>query len=163
MIRSVQKLKTKWELQEERNFELQQYNGDHKQLWCKETRSLLAEIHPNGVLTIYKGLKWDGCSYKYRVNILGKEFIIGAWDGFEDENGVQQLYEPSLVHDVLIRFYRGYKGHNFYTLKDIDVMFYNMMKERGVPFWQYTLYFGVVRCYSAWKDLTGQAKLEKNV
>lgn len=153
MIRDIQKVETKWVSDEECNYEIVGYNGNHKEMWCKETHSKLAEISTNGVLTIYKGFKWDGCSYKWKMNIFGKEVVLGVWDGFEDENGVQRLYHPSKVHDCLIRFQRAYHGE-FMTYKDIDINFYNQMTKQKVNKPQKIVYFCVVRVYSLWRKVS---------
>jgi hypothetical protein len=47
----------------------------------------------NGVLTIFKGYQWDGCTPKFKVC----RKIIGVPD-------FDKTYEPSLVHDFLIEY-----------------------------------------------------------
>ena len=54
----------------------------------------------NGVLTVYAGYPFDGCSPKWEVCGL---FTVGVPDG-RLHNGVPITYFPSLVHDVFCRF-----------------------------------------------------------
>lgn len=49
-----------------------------------------------GWITIFKGYEWDGCS--------GGVWVFEVWDGNLEDNGLPQMYYPSLVHDVLYEY-----------------------------------------------------------
>lgn len=82
-------------------------------------------------LHIVKGYSWDGASPK--VCVFGK--IIGTWDGKND-----CLKFPTLVHDILCQF------DNPLTRKEIDQIFYKLMKDVGFPYAK--TYYRAVRFWS---------------
>jgi len=82
-------------------------------------------------LTIYKGYAHDGATPK--IKIFGK--VVGVWDG---KNGC--LEDATRVHDILCQF------NNPLSRKEIDYIFYKMMKDVDFPFaWWYYI---AVRSYS---------------
>lgn len=72
-------------------------------------------IH-SGVLVIFKGYEWDGCTPKFKV--LGK--LLGIPD-------FKKTYIPSLVHDFLIE----YCPQHSLKRKEIDYIFERILKENG--------------------------------
>ena len=101
---------------------------------------------------MYEGYSWDGCTPKWKV---GDKHVIGVWDGKITYEGKQQMYYPSLVHDILCQIYHREHGINFYTRKDIDVIFHNEMtypKLKIKLLHNYLYYFGV-RSYAIIKGL----------
>lgn len=137
----------KYTLEQDMEFHLPEYNGEPRRIARRSDHKLLAEITSNGVLHIYKGYSWDGCSPKYKVF---DRFVIGVWDGVRnDVTGEQKLKYPSLVHDVLCQMFHGIKEDiKFYTRKHIDVIFCNEMKMWGVSFIQRKVYYYFVRMYA---------------
>lgn len=129
----------------EMEFHLPEYNGNSRYIVNKQTHKTLAKIDYNGILTVYEGYSWDGCSPKWELFETG--IILGTWDGFVVD-GEQQLKYPSMVHDVLCQMFHGHDDIKFYTRKDIDVIFRNMMKSYGVPYWQRVMYYYAVRGYA---------------
>lgn len=138
----------KYTLDKEMEFHLPEYNGLPRQLIRKKDHKVLAEISPNGILHVYEGYSWDGCSPKYKVF---DKYIVGVWDGTEHPvTGEQKLKYPSLVHDCLCQMFHGKKEDlKFYTRKHIDVIFCNEMKMWDVSFIQRKTYYYAVRLY-AW-------------
>jgi len=54
----------------------------------------------DGVMTIYAGYAWDGCSPSYKV--MGLWF--GVPDGANNQQGLPKAYHASLVHDFLCQY-----------------------------------------------------------
>jgi hypothetical protein len=69
-----------------------------------------------GVLHIFKGYEWDGCTPKF--NLFGK--LIGTPD-------FKGTYNSSLVHDFLIEFH----DQHSLTRKEIDYIFEYIMKDES--------------------------------
>lgn len=92
---------------------------------------LLTEgIIKDGVLTIYKGYEWDGCTPKFRF--FGKILGVPDFDG---------TYYPSLVHDFLIEYCLDHDIKR----EQIDNLFEALLKKEKFKFaW---LYAGVVHLY----------------
>ena len=99
--------------------------------WC---------IIKNNTLTIKSGYSWDGCSPKR--TLFGK--LVGTWDGnILEETEKQELYYPSLVHDVLCQFKIGKRKVN-------DQIFHWMMAK--VDFELKELYYRAVRVFGCLFD-----------
>lgn len=145
-------LKYKWTTKETHEFHLPDYNGKPQTIHCKKQHKILAEITPDGKLIVYEGYSWDGCTPKWKV---ADKHVIGVWDGKITYEGKQQMYYPSLVHDILCQIYNREHGINFYTRKDIDVIFHNEMTHPNLKInivHNYLYYFGV-RAYELLKGL----------
>ena len=101
---------------------------------CKSTTNILQNISfecewgniRDGVLTIYKGYAWDGCTPKYKL--FGK-YYIGVWDGW-DVNGKPACYYASLVHDFICQ----YGDILPITKKQSVQVFDSLLKETNWPF-----------------------------
>lgn len=142
----IERVKYKWTTESTHEFHLPEYNGKPQTIYCKKEHRPLAEITPDGKLFVYKGYSWDGCTPKFEV--FGK--VVGVWDGKTTYENRQQMYYPSLVHDVLCQIYNDQHGMNFYTRKDIDIIFHNEMTHPKLDiniFHNYLYYFGV-RAYA---------------
>jgi len=140
----IKRITQKFTLEEDLKFHLPEYNGEARYIYRKKTKQLLAEISHEGILHIYKGYSWDGCSPKF--NILGVK--VGVWDGYLDDNGEQILKEPSCVHDVLCQMFHGTEDYKFYTRKVIDEIFLDQMKQYKVNYFLRKVYFYFVRGYA---------------
>jgi hypothetical protein len=66
----------------------------------QKTGQVLAKLNPNGLLTVFSGYAWDGCSPRF--NVLGL-FWVGIPNGVHHDNEKPMMYYPSLVHDVLLQ------------------------------------------------------------
>lgn len=81
----------------------------------------------DGVLTIYRGYAWDGCSPKVKIG----KYVIGVWDGWNSRlDGLPITYYASLVHDFLCQF----KTQIPMKKKDVVLLFNLMLEERKWPF-----------------------------
>jgi len=99
---------------------------------------VVAEIHPDGCITVFAGYTWDGASPKFRI----KNKVYGTWDGYivhdtfgSDlsrlfEDGEPQLYYPTLIHDLLYR----HLHQSPYSRRQADQLFLNMMREVGFKY-----------------------------
>lgn len=130
-------------------FHLPHYSGHKYKIYSKSNNKLLAEISPEGVLHVYKGYSWDGCTPKWKVG----DKVVGVWDGVEKyypsyNETCQQLKYPSMIHDILCQIYYSHHGHPFYTRKDIDIIFYNEMVGHGVSVYLAEVYYLGVRGYA---------------
>lgn len=89
----------------------------------------------NNYMKVHSQYSWDGASFK-RI-IFGK--LVGIWDGLVIEStGKQQLYYPTLIHDILTQFRIGRR-------KTADQIFYWMMEDVGFKFKK--LYYRAVRIF----------------
>lgn len=96
----------------------------------------------NGVLTIYKGYAWDGCTPKISIS---KTMAIGVWDGPLGEDGKPMCYYPTLVHDFFCQF-----KNTIPITKDTTIqIFKTMMKDSGFIF--YPLYVFAVKIFGPQK------------
>jgi len=129
-------------------YETPTFKSKPLQIRCsKNSDVILAELHPKGLLYVYKGYSFDGCTPKFEVKVFGKRFIVGTSDGGIGEDGYPVLFHASLKHDVLCQLYK-LKGFPF-TRKVIDTEFKKDMKKvkwswRGV-------YYSAVRLYATLK------------
>lgn len=94
---------------------------------------LFGIVNVNGEIMILPGYAWDGCSPKY---ILFNKIVVGTPD-------TQELYYPSLRHDILCQF----KGVLRLNQADIDKWFLDDMKKFGVGKIRRILYYKAVRLY----------------
>lgn len=78
----------------------------------------------NGVLTIYKGYAWDGCTPKFKIT---KTKVVGVWDGVKEADGKPTCYYASLVHDYFCQF----KNDVPITRATTISIFKKMLKDRG--------------------------------
>lgn len=129
-----------------------EYSGADYQITCKKTNHVLVHLSAKGILTVYPDFTWDGCSPKYKI----KNTFIGVWDGKEQfypqhNETCQQLKYPSLVHDALCQLFHSKKHFHYYTRRDIDIIFCNMMKQYGVSLLQRKSYYYAVRLYAKLK------------
>jgi hypothetical protein len=69
----------------------------------------------NGILTIFKGYEWDGCTPKFKL--FGKLFGVPDFPA---------TWIPSLIHDFLIEYFLQ---HHIYR-ETIDILFEKLLKER---------------------------------
>ena len=118
---NITRLKYKWTLEEDFELQLPEYNGRSFEVMYHH--NTLVKITPEGKLVVRKGYSWDGCTPKYKISVFDKTFILGVWDGFVTYENKQQMYYISLVHDALCQIYYKRHGINFYSRKDIDVIF----------------------------------------
>lgn len=109
-------------------FDIPEYNGKPYNL-RNHHGDILASVDPKGTLIVYPSYSWDGCTPKFELKLFGKKVVFGVWDGRITYEGKQQLYYPTMVHDVLCQIYYAKHGINFYSRKDIDVIFHNSMRE----------------------------------
>lgn len=77
----------------------------------------------NGFITIKSGYAWDGSSPKFFIG----NCIIGTWDGFINDKGLQQAYIASLVHDALYQYLNNLKPLG-YTRKAADIEFKRLLE-----------------------------------
>lgn len=147
----MKRLNYKWIATETKQFFLPDYNGGEKTILSKKDHTVLAKITPDGNLTVYKGYAWDGCTPKWVIG--GK--VFGVWDGFITYENKQQMYYPSMVHDVLCQIYNREHGINFYTRKSIDTIFYNEMTHPSLDInvIHRCIYYTGVRVYALIKNL----------
>ena len=104
---------------------LPEYNGVEMFIVCKRSHLVLAKISPQGHLEVFKGYKFD------------KSIPIAE--------------DALLVRHVLTQFYNKHHGRDFYSRKDIDIIFCNVMKQFGEKYiYRKCCYFGSV-CYSMWE------------
>lgn len=105
-------------------FWLPEYNGVAKEIYCKRSHHTLARISSEGHLEVFKG-------YSYN-NLLGGK-------------------DASLIRDVISQIYNSRHGKDFYTRKDINIIYCNMMKTTKVNYFvRKGCYFWSV-CYSIWE------------
>lgn len=93
-------------------------------------RRELVGIVINGILTIFKGYTWDGCTPKFP--------FFGCLLGVPDYKGT---YLASLTHDFLIE----YKNQHRLTRKQMDLVFSFILKEE--KFACRWVYSGAVNLY----------------
>lgn len=104
-------------------FYLPEYNGVAKEVFCKKSHRELAKISPQGHLEVFK-------EYSFKTMLGG--------------------YNASLVRDVLLQIYNSRHGKDFYTRRDIDVIYCNVMKQDGVKFIERKACYFISKCYSVW-------------
>ena len=105
---------------------LPEYSGVEMFINCKHSHRVLARISSQGHLEVFKG-------YSFTTPNLG----INS--------------DALLVRSVLVQLYNKHHGNNFYTRKDINIIFCNIMKQCGVKYiCRKACYFGSV-CYSMWE------------
>ena len=108
---------------------LPEYSGVEMFINCKHSHRVLARISSQGHLEVFKG-------YSYPLF------------SFADKGS---LYNALLVRSVLVQLYNKHHGNNFYTRRDINIIFCNTMKQCGVKYiCRKVCYFGSV-CYSMWE------------
>lgn len=90
----------------------------------------------DGVITVFKGYAWDGCSPRYEFNVFGKRFVVGVPNGRKD-----QLRIASLFHDVFCQFSRLID----ITKKSVNQIFKRCMLEVKWVLWP--IYFFAVELY----------------
>lgn len=89
--------------------------------------TVTAGFADNGILVIFKGYEWDGCTPKFK--------LFGRIFGTPDFKGT---YIPSLVHDFLIEFCSQHSLNR----KEIDCIFEQILRENKFKIgWMY--YVGV--------------------
>lgn len=135
----MKRLKYKWTTQKQYHFKLPDYQGVRVGISTLDGTEL-GLLEPSGDLYIYKEYSWDGCTPKW---ILGS-FTIGIWDG-RGSGEHQELYEASMIHDILCQMIRLDVDGFGYTQKDIDKIFYNKAKGSGFPLPR--TYYSFVRMY----------------
>lgn len=152
----------KWTLQDPIEIKLPRKlireEGGH--FYLKHNGKIWGDIYENK-LVIRKGYSWDGCSPK--IKLLG--MVLGTWDGLKvtqilnfsipDAFGVkdffsvhsfeQQMYIPSLVHDILCQFSKDLETNGITDQHNIDIIFYQLAKENHFKFAK--LYYKIVRFY----------------
>lgn len=110
-------------------------------------------ISKDGTITVkgsnYNGYAWDGCTPK-------KNFLQITWGNFDGEitkfgpgDYKPFTYYASMIHDVLYQ----YKRCAPVTRKEVDLIFYGMLKEAGYM-WANVYYWGVRAfgwVFSGWK------------
>lgn len=91
-----------------------------------ETGRCWGSVTANGILTIFKGYGWDGCSPKIRIGSV----VLGVWDGPPDPSnkGLPLTWEASLVHDLLCQFEKH--PQMFMTRKMIDDEFKKILIQK---------------------------------
>ncbi len=105
-------------------FFLPEYNGVAKEIFCKKSHLTLARISSEGHLEVFKGYAWDR-------SIGGRN--------------------ASLVRDVLIQIYNDRHGKDFYTRRDIDIIFCNTMKQSGINYFCRKGCYFLGKVYSLWE------------
>lgn len=140
------KVKDLYTLRGNVTFQLQQSNRKRLKLYSKKGK-LLAEISVTGLLTVYEGYSWDGCSPKYMLEFGNCYKMIGVSDGeYDPVTFLPQLYYASLVHDVLCQFFHTFRNNPPYTRLAIDKIFRNNMSSAG---WLWKdVYYLAVRLYA---------------
>lgn len=105
---------------------LPEYSGVGISILCKANSAVLATITPRGHLEVFKGYSYVGDG--------------GCGDAV-------------LVRDVLLQCYNSRHGVDFYTRRDINIIYCNIMKQCKVGFIRRKVcYFGSV-CYCVWEKL----------
>ena len=105
---------------------LPEYSGVEMFINCKHSHRVLARISSQGHLEVFKG-------YSFTTPNLG----INS--------------DALLVRSVLVQLYNKHHGNNFYTRRDINIIFCNIMKQCGVKYiCRKACYLGSV-CYSMWE------------
>lgn len=106
----------------------------------------LAELRPDGLLMIYEGFAWDGCTPKVRLG----QYLVGVWDGFKQKNGVPvpDTYYASLIHDALCQLLGLYPITEF-DRKAVDLEFKAQLARDRFVYQE--LYYGAVRAYGVVK------------
>ena len=140
----IDRVHTKWTTRQTYTFKLPEYSGKVCNLYNHEGRPL-AHLCPTGKLFVYSGYSWDGCTPKWLI--MGRR--VGVWDGRYRGEVYQELFEASMIHDVLCQMIR-YSSCNFgYDQKTIDQIFFYYSKRSGFMF--PTFYYWGVRCYQKMK------------
>jgi len=106
-------MKNQYVLAEDYDYQLKGYTFNNDIVFKDKSGISWGVLRRSGLLTVLKGYTFDGAT--------------GVGDGKIQENGLPQLYYPSLVHDVLYQFF---KQHPL-TRKQVDDIFYQMMVESG--------------------------------
>lgn len=110
--------------QEYYQFWLPEYSGWEKQIYCKKSHHVMARISSDGHLEVFKG-----CYYKY---LCGNK-------------------EAAIVRSVLLEIYNTRKGRNFYSRRDIDIIYCNIMKQFKISFIERKACYFLSVCYSVWE------------
>lgn len=121
----------------ELTFNTPQYNGHAHYIYSRDGR-LLAEIVPEGRLTIYKGYAWD----VWRA--IGEDV--------QTSHGESAMYLPSLVLDVLRQVYRHSHGLCGYEKEVVHKYYRQVMRECGLT-WQANVNYTLVRIASCWRKV----------
>lgn len=110
----------------------------------KSDNKLLATLAPDGTLDVFTGYSWDGATPKLKALFV----VIGAWDGeWQNDKGRPQLWEPTLVHDILIQMMslEGHKRFLTWDYKDNDKELLRRMRETGFKYSR--IYYLLTRLY----------------
>lgn len=131
------------------SYEVPEYKGLHYEL--KDiSGKLLAKLYPKGILEVYDGFTFDGCSPKFKITVGNKTFIFGTSDGCIGQDGYPLLFHAALKHDVLCKMFKqcGF----VYSRKTIDKEFQKDLKKVK---WKWRgLYYSVVRVYAKIRGYT---------
>ncbi len=120
-------------------FQTPQYNGSPHYIYSRQG-DLLAEIHPSGKLTIYRGYSWDVWK------CIGEDEIT--------VHGESVMYLPSLVLDVLRQMYRHSHGLNGYDKVTIHKYYKQLMKECGLCRSKTFINYSFVRVAAIWRKVS---------
>jgi hypothetical protein len=143
----LRNLKTKTHLYKlEKNFEYKTgIPVDKNYTFRGIDRKALMTITKEGIVTVYKGFMWDGCSPKIRIKDW---FCIGTPDGTLDyDNGKPKCYYGTCIHDPMYKFYKTIP----YTREQVDGFMLDLFQKSNFSLSK--LYYRVVRLFGGifWK------------
>lgn len=95
---------------------------------------VLLRITKTGLITVYQGYSWDGCTPKFKFG----SYSIGTYDGYIT-NGKPATYYASLVHDALYQFLDKLPINR----KNADDIFLDLMRTYRYKY----VYYIVVRLF----------------
>jgi hypothetical protein len=125
-------------------YEVPTFTGKPVQIRSNTNTNILVELHPKGILYVYKGYSFDGCTPKFQIELFTKKIIFGTSDGDIGEDGYPELFHASLKHDVLCQLFS--LGLSPYNRESIDKQFKQDMKKVK---WSYRgLYYSAIRLYA---------------
>ena len=105
---------------------LPEYSGVEMFISCKRSHLVLARITSQGHLEVFKGYSFTTPNLDINRDAL-------------------------LVRSVLVQLYNKHHGKDFYTRRDINIIFCNIMKQGKTKYiCRKACYFGSV-CYSIWE------------
>lgn len=119
------------------------FKTEHNHIF-KSGNKVTAKLKSNGLLEVYDGFQFDGCSPKFKITIGSKTFIFGTPDGCIGQDGYPLLFHAALKHDVLCKMFKqcGF----IYSRKTIDKEFQKDLKKVK---WKWRgLYYSAVRVYA---------------
>ena len=140
----VDRLHTKWTTKQNYSFKVPEYNGKECELYSRSGK-LLARLCPTGMLYVYEGYSWDGCTPKWLIG----GYSVGVWDGRYRGCVYPELFESSMIHDVLCQMICCESCNFGYSQKEVDQIFFYYSKKSGFMF--PTLYYWGVRGYQNMK------------